>query len=147
MATLADNKKIRFDYDVLETLEAGLVLSGQETKSVRNGGISLKGAFVTFRGDAAMLTNATIAPYKNAGPLPDYDTTHSRKLLLHKKQVEYLRGKMQEEGLTIVPLQVYTKARFIKVAVALCRGRKTFDKRAALKKRDTEREMRRVVDR
>lgn len=145
MPTLAENKKVRFDYDVLETFEAGLVLTGQEVKSTRAGGLSLKGAFVTFHNNAPALTNATIAPYKNAGPLPDYDPTQSRKILLHKKEAEYLRGKVREEGLTIVPLSVYTKARLLKISVALCRGRKTHDKRAAIKKRDALREIRQIA--
>lgn len=147
MPTLAENKKARFDYEVLETLEAGLVLTGQEAKSTRNGGVTIKGSFVTFRGNMPMLTGAQIAPYKSAGIIKDYDPTVSRKLLFSKKEIYYLKAKAQEEGLTIVPLKVYTKARFIKLEVAVARGKKTYDKREAIKKRDFEREKRQLARR
>lgn len=142
---LADNKKARFDYDILEKFQAGLVLSGPEVKSAKNGQISLKGSFVTFHGDRAMLTNTHIAAYEPAGKLTDYEPEHSRVLLLKKKEIEYLKAKSQEKGLTIVPLSVYTKNRFVKVEIAVARGRKQFDKRAVLKKRDTEKEIRRSL--
>jgi len=141
---LTTNKKAFFDYEILEKFEAGLKLSGQETKSVKNGQISLKGAFVTFHNNNAFLTNANISRYKFA-VVPDYDATQSRRLLLHKRQIRYLQAKSQEKGLTIVPLSVYTKNRFIKVEIAVGRGKHQFDKRATIKKRDTEKEMRRAI--
>jgi SsrA-binding protein len=144
MSTFAENRKIRFDYEILETLQAGIVLSGQEVKSVRAGHLSLTGTFVTFHGDTALLTNAHISPYKYAGVLPDYEPTRSRRLLLKKREITYLRGKTQEQGLTIVPLQVYSKDRLIKVEIAVARGKKLFDKRESIKKRDVEREIRRA---
>lgn len=141
MTTLAQNKRARFDYEILDTLEAGLVLTGAETKSVKKGQLSLKGSFVTFQGNNAYLTNTHISPYPQAGPVPDYDPTRSRRLLLHKKEIAHLRLKTQEQGLTIVPLEVYTNHRLIKVAVAVARGKHTYDKREVLKKRDLEREL------
>jgi SsrA-binding protein len=143
--SLAENKKALFDYEILEKLEAGLELYGYEAKSAKDGNINLKGAFVTFHGEDAMLTNAHIGKYKPAGKMPDYEPERSRRLLLHKKEINYLRGKSQEQGLTIVPLRVYTKNRFVKVEVAVARGKKRFDKREALKKRDSDREIKRTL--
>lgn len=143
--TLADNRKALHDYEILEKFQAGLVLTGQETKSIKSGHLSLKGAYVTFHGGDAYLTNAHVTKYKQAGNLKDYDPTHSRRLLLRKKEIRYLQGKLQEKGLTIVPLSVYTKNRFIKVEIAIARGKKQYDKREALKKRDTQRELRQAL--
>jgi len=145
MTTFADNKKALFDYEILEKFEAGLELSGQETKSVKNGHLSLKGAYVTFHGSDAMLTNSHISPYKPAGKLNDYEPTKSRRLLLHKREIAYLRGKAQEQGLTIIPISVYNKGRFIKVEIAVARGKHHYDKRESIKKRDTAREMKRAI--
>ena len=104
MKNVAENKKARFDYEILETFEAGVHLSGQETKAAKAGAVSLPGSFVTFHNGNALLTNAHISPYKFAGPLPNYDPTQSRRLLLRKKEIRYLQGKLNEKGLTIVPL-------------------------------------------
>ncbi|MBU0545957.1 SsrA-binding protein SmpB [Patescibacteria group bacterium] len=145
MPTFADNKKALFEYEILEKMEAGLELSGAETKSVKAGHMSLKGAYVTFRDKDAWLLNGHISPYKPAGPKTDYDPTRSRRLLLHKREIDYLRGKSQEKGLTIVPISVYNRGRFIKVEIAVARGKHTFDKRETVKKRDQEREMRRIA--
>lgn len=147
MPSLADNKKARFDYEILETLEAGLELAGQEVKSAKAGQISLAGSFVTFHGNEAIVTNMHISPYKPAGPLKDYEPTRPRRLLLRKKEIDYLRGKSQERGLTILPLKVYTKNRFVKMEIAVARGKKLFDKRETLKKRDAVREARRAMKR
>lgn len=144
MSTLAENKKALFDYEILEKYEAGLKLSGQETKSAKMGQINLKGSYVTFHDGKAMVLNMHINKYKPAGPLPDYDPTRSRFLLLRKKEMAYLQGKSMEKGLTIVPLRVYTKERLIKTEVAVARGRKTFDKRAILKERDIKKEIART---
>ncbi len=143
--TLVDNRKALYDYEVLEKFQAGLVLTGQEVKSVKNGHLSLKGAYVTFHNGDAYLTNAHITKYKQAGNLDDYDPTHSRRLLLKKKEIRYLQGKLEEKGLTIVPLSVYTKNRFVKMEIAVAKGKKQYDKRETLKKRDTQRELRQVL--
>lgn len=141
MNMLAENRKARFDFEILDTLEAGIVLSGQETKSAKSGHINLKGSFVTFQGNNAYLTNAHISVYPFAGPIPTYDPTRSRRLLLHKKETNYLREKTQSQGLTVIPLKVYTKNRLIKIAVGVARGKHKFDKRATIKKRELSREM------
>ena len=143
--SLAQNKKALFDYEVLEKFEAGLVLTGQEVKSVKNGQINLKGAYVTFHNNEAFLLNAHVSAYQPAGKLTDYDPTHSRKLLLRQREIRYLRGKSEEKGLTIVPISVYTKHRFVKVEIAVARGKKQFDKRETVKKRELDREVRRTL--
>ncbi len=145
MPTYAENKKAKFDYEILEKYEAGLVLSGMEVKSIRAGHISLKGAFITFHGNIAMLTNAHIAKYKYAGKALDYEPERSRKILLKKREINHLRGKMQEKGLTIIPISVYTKGRHIKVEIAICRGKKKYDKRESIKKREVHIEMARKM--
>ena len=139
---LATNDKARYDYEILDRLEAGLVLSGQEVKSAKTGHMKLKGAHVTFHRGEAMLTGAHIARYPKAGPLPDYDPERSRKLLLHKKEISRLRGKREVDGLTIVPLRAYMVGGRIKIEVAVARGKKQFEKREAIKKRDLDREAR-----
>jgi len=145
MPSLAENKKALFDYEILEKIEAGLVLRGYETKSAKAGHINLKGSYVTFHGPNALLTNAHIGLYKPAGKMDDYDPTQSRRLLLKKKEIDYLRAKSQEKGLTIVPIRVYTKQRFIKVEVGVARGKKQYDKRETIKNRDLNKEVKRTL--
>ena len=145
MSELANNRKALFDYEILEKFEAGLSLLGHEVKSVKKGNLSLKGAYVTFHDNTPLLTNVHITPYQPAGEIPNYDSTRSRTLLLHKSQIKHLRGKAQEKGLTIVPISVYTKNHLIKVAIAVARGKKQFDKRATLRKRDLDREIKRTL--
>ncbi len=144
MTNLADNRQAFFDYEILEKFEAGIVLSGPEVKSVQKGGINLKGSYITFHKTDAMLTNAHVSPYKFANLSEKYNPTASRKLLLHKKEIAYLRSKSMEKGLTVVPLKVYTSGRHIKIEVAVAKGKQLFDKRASIKKRDTEREIARA---
>ena len=122
-----------------------MVLLGHEVKSIRTGHAGLKGAFVTFHGDEAYLTNAHISPYRHARVAAGYAPEHSRKLLLRKKQIDYLRGKAQEQGLTIIPLSIYTRGPRIKVEVAVARGKKKYDKRATIRKREQEREIQRKI--
>lgn len=146
MSTLADNKKAHFDYQILETFEAGIVLSGQEVKSAKKGQINLKGAYVTFHSGNPHLLNAHITKYQNAGPLPDYDPTQSRRLLLKKREISYLQGKLGEKGLTIVPLSVYTSRHLIKVSIGLAKGKQLHDKRETIKKRELDREVKRSLE-
>ncbi len=141
----ADNRKALYDYEILEKYQAGLALTGQEAKSIKAGHMSLKGSHVTFHNGEAFLFNANISKYPQAGKLPDYDPTHSRKLLLKKKEIRYLQGKLQEKGLTIIPLSVYTKNRFVKIEIAVARGKKQYDKRETIKQRDTQREARQAM--
>lgn len=145
MPIYVENKKAAFDYEILEKYEAGLVLSGQEVKSIRSGHISLKGAFITFHGNNAMLTNAHIAKYKYARKTLDYEPERSRPVLLKKREINHIRGKSQEKGLTIIPLSVYTKGRHIKVEIAVCRGKKRYDKRESIKKREIRVELAREM--
>ncbi len=145
MPIIARNKNTLFNYDIIERFEAGLVLSGQEVKSVKTGHISLKGAFITVRNNELFLVNASISPYQHAGPLPGYNPTRPRKLLLHRKEINSLIGKLRASGLTIVPLSVYTKGRYVKVECAVTRGKKAHDKRETIKKRDDERSARREL--
>ncbi len=145
MKVLAVNKRARFDYEPLEEFEAGIVLLGHEVKSVKTGHISLKGAFVTSKGDELYLTNATIALYKSAGNVTDYDPTRPRKLLLKKNQIKRLIGKKQTEGLTLVPFSVYTNKSLVKLKFALAKGKKTLDKRQTIKKREADRRVERVM--
>lgn len=145
MATLALNKKARFDYDILEEFEAGLVLRGFEVKSVKMGRISLKGAFIFPTENGLVLNNAHISRYSPAGKLTDYDPEGPRRLLLKKKEIAYLKGKSEADRLTIVPLSVYTKGRLIKLKFALARGKKKFDKRSAIKKREENIHLRRIM--
>lgn len=141
----ADNKKALFDYEILEKLEAGLVLTGQEVKSIRSKHVSLKGGFITFHGSRALLTNVHIPKYKFAGQLKNYDPERSRQLLLKDKEINYLRGKSQEKGLTIIPLSMYNKGRHIKLEIAVVRGKKKYDKRETIKKRELDREIRKKL--
>ncbi len=139
---LATNDRARYDYEILDRTEAGLVLFGHETKSAKTGHLKLKGAHVAFTRGEAFLVGAHIARYPKAGPLPDYDPDRTRKLLLHKRELAKLRGKREEEGLTIVPLRAYMKAGRIKVEIAVARGKKQFEKRESIKKRDLDRQVR-----
>jgi len=138
---LAKNRRATFDYELLKKYEAGLVLKGMEVKSIKSGQASLKGAFVTVHNGEIYLTNANIPPYKFAGNSKDYDPTRSRKLLLHKKEIDYLLGKSKTEGLTMIPLSLYNSGNKIKLEFALARGKKKYDKRETLKKRTAQREI------
>ncbi len=138
--TLADNRKARFDYELVKKFEAGLELMGTEVKSVREGKISLAGAFVAVRGGEAFLIGADIPAYQPKNAPTEYDATRARKLLLTEAEIAELADAEGTKGLTIVPLKVYNKGRFIKVSLAIARGKKQFDKRQAIKKRDTERD-------
>ena len=145
MPTYASNKKIFHDYEILEKIEAGISLLGSEVKSVRDGAISLKGSYITIHNNEAYLTGAIISPYKYA-PKEGYKNDRSRKLLLSKSELRRLIGKKEELGLTIVPLSVYTGSTGkIKVEIAIARGKRQFDKRETIKKRDIERHLRQAM--
>lgn len=141
MSTLAINKRAVFDYEILDKFEAGLMLSGAEVKSVKNGHLSLKGSFVTIHENELYLTNAHISPYPFANPKTAYDPVRSRKLLVRKAEIKSLIGKMHVKGLTLVPLRVYTKRRLVKLEFAVGRGKKAFDKRTDIAKRESKREI------
>ncbi len=145
METLAKNRRAFFDYELLEKFEAGLLLKGYEVKAIKTGHISLKGAFVTSHKDELYLTNATIPLYKHAGKVPGYDPTLPRKLLLHRKEIKYLKGKSTTEGLTLVALSVYNKKGKIKLSFALAKGKKSIDKRQTIRKREDDIKIERIM--
>jgi SsrA-binding protein len=145
MKTLAINKRATFDYTILDKYEAGLVLLGHEVKSVKTGHLSLKGSFVTVHEGELVLTNAFIPPYPFAGELHQYDPTRSRKLLLKKSEIRTLIGKVRINGLTLVPLSVYTKKRLLKLAFAVGKGKKDFDKRSDIGKKEAKRRINREL--
>jgi len=143
MPSYAENRKARFNYEILEKYETGIELLGTEVKSVRGGQMSLEGAFIIIRGGEAFLINANIPSYQPKNAPADYDPLRNRKLLLTKKEIAKLAGSEKNKSLTIVPISVYNKNRKIKVEIALVKGKKKFDKRETIKKRDTDREIRR----
>ena len=145
MSTLASNSKATFDYEILERYSAGLELIGVEVKSVREGKMNLRGAFVAVRGNEAYLVGAEIPAYQPKNAPLDYDALRARKLLVSKDEISELRDAEGTKGLTIVPISVYNKGRFIKCDIAIAHGKKTFDKREAIKKRDTERDLNRTL--
>lgn len=140
---VAINRKARHEYDVLETIEAGLVLTGSEIKSVRSGRVNLRGGYARFRDDELWLLDVHIAAYAEAGQHFGHEPTRPRKLLLHHRELRRLRGKLETSGLTLVPLRLYIKGRWAKVELGLCRGRKLHDRREAIARRETRREIER----
>ena len=145
MATVITNKRAHFDYELQDRFEAGLVLTGAEVKSIKTGHISLKGSFVTIHGGELYLTNANIPPYPFANIKIAYDPTRSRKLLVKKSEIKSLVGRIHERGLTLVPLRVYTKKRLIKLEFALAKGKKAYDKRSDIAKKEDKRNMDRAL--
>ncbi len=143
--TFAENRKARHDYDVLERFEGGLVLSGQEVKSIREGGAKIDGAYVTVSQGELWLLGAHIRRYSRASRDLPYDPAQRRKILVRAKELLYLAGKTQEKGLTLVPLSLYSRGRRIKLSFGLCRGRKAHDTREKIKQRDLERTVRRAL--
>lgn len=141
MPNLAVNKHAKSDYELLETIEGGLVLSGAEVKAAKLGNMKLQGAFLTVERGELWLKNAHIGRYKPAGVQEDYDPTRQRKVLVHKKELRKITQKKQSEGLTIVPIRVYTKGGLVKLEFAIARGKKKYEKRESIKKRDVERRM------
>lgn len=145
MGEIAYNKRANFDYEILEKYEAGLALLGHEVKSIKTGHVSLKESFVTIRGSELYLTNAHIPPYKHAGKLENYDPTRPRKLLVKKSEIKRLIGKVRIQNLTLVPIRIYTKRRYLKLEFGLGKGKKEYDKRSDIKKREDERSIRRML--
>ncbi len=140
---LVSNRKAFHDYEILDTYEAGIVLLGTEIKSLRNHGGSLQDAYVDLKGNALWLLNASIAPY-HFGNIHNHEERRPRKLLMHKNEIEKLRKQVAEKGLTLIPLAIFlNKKGFAKVRVAIAKGKKSYDKRAALKERESKRAMQR----
>lgn len=145
MPTLALNRRAKFDYDFIETYEAGLVLLGTEVKSLRAKNVSLKGAFVTLKDGQAWLTNATIPPWQVVNAPEGYDPSRPRRLLLKKSELKHLIGTKQTQGLTIIPVSLYSRGPYIKLKLALARGKRKFDKKQQKKERDIARDVERLL--
>jgi len=143
MKIFADNKKAYFNYEILEKFEAGIVLIGTEVKSIKAGRINLAGSYVVLKSEEPYLVGAKIPPYQPKNAPADYNPERSRKLLLNKKEIKYLIGKSQERGLALIPLKIYTNNAKIKCGFGIGKGKKKYDKRETIKKRETEREIRR----
>ena len=139
MKTLATNKKAYFNYEILEKFEAGIVLSGTETKAAKTGKASLAASFAIIRNNKVSLLNCSISPFQPKNISSAYDPERTRKLLLHKKEIEYLLGKVKQKNLTLIPLRMYTKHGLVKIELGLVKGKKKFDKREAIKKREVKR--------
>ena len=137
---IATNRRARHDYDVLDTFECGIVLVGSEVKSLRDGKASLQDAYAMVRGEEVFLWGVHIPPYPQAA-LQNHEPTRVRKLLLHKKEIRKLIGKTAEKGLTLVPMRMYFKGNKVKVEIGVAKGKKHYDKRESLAKREAEREM------
>jgi len=141
---IAQNKKARHDYEILETFEAGLVLHGTEVKSLREGRANLKDSYAAMHNEEVWLYGVHISPYSH-GNINNHAPERDRKLLLHRKEIRKLIGKTKETGLTLVPLQLYFNKGKVKVQLALARGKKEYDKREAIAKRESDRELKRVL--
>ena len=141
---LAQNKRANFDYFIDETIEAGIVLNGTEIKSARNGKVQIRDAFVRIRNGEAWISNMHISPYEQGNQF-NHDPLRPRKLLLHKKQISTLIGKVQREGATIVPIKMYLKNGYAKVLIGVGTGKKKYDKREDLKKKDANRAIERAL--
>jgi SsrA-binding protein len=142
---VASNRRARHDYDVLETLEAGIALVGTEVKSLRAGQVQLKDAYAKVEGGELWLLNAHVAPYGQADGFGGHDPERPRKLLVHREEVEELAEQTQQRALSIVPLSLYFKDGRVKVELAVARGRRRYDKRQAIAERDAQREADRAV--
>lgn len=140
---IAVNKKAYHDYEILETYEAGIVLQGSEVKSIRRGSISLKDSYALIKAGELILKNCTISLY-SASSVFNHEPMRDRKLLMHKREIMRLQGKIQEKGLTLIVLRVYLKRGIVKFELALAKGKKLYDKRAEAKKKTIERELRRM---
>jgi SsrA-binding protein len=141
---IVDNRKARHDYHLLERVEAGLVLSGSEVKSLREGRAQLQRAFADIRDGELWLVGVHIAPYEQAG-LENHDPERDRKLLLHRREIDRLRGKVQERGFTLVPTKLYFKGGRAKVELALAKGKDVRDRRREISKRDADRQIERAL--
>lgn len=138
------NRKARHDYEILDTFEAGLVLTGSEIKSIRAGHVNLREGFIQPRDDELWLLNVHIASYEQAGAF-GHDPRRPRKLLLHRREIDRIMSQIQEKGLTVIPTMMYLTRGLAKVEIALARGKKKYDKRSALRQRDSERQIQRTL--
>ena len=145
MKVYSENKKAYFNYAILEKFQAGMVLIGQEVKSIRQGRITLEGSFVVIKNEEVFLLGAKIPAYQPKNAPADYNAERTRKLLLSKSEIRHLIGKTSQRGLTLIPLKVYSNGAKIKLEFGIAKGKKKFDKREVLKKRETSREISREM--
>lgn len=144
---VADNRQARYLYEILETYEAGLVLQGTEVKSVRAGKVNLKDGYALIRNGEAWLLNVHISPHVSTSEYFNHDPRRTRKLLLHRQELRKLIGKVEQKGLTLVPLKLYLKRGLVKVTIGLARGKKIHDKREDLKRKEAKRDVERALKR
>ncbi|MBW4694840.1 MAG: SsrA-binding protein SmpB [Lyngbya sp. HA4199-MV5] len=142
---VSDNRQARFLYEILETYEAGIELMGTEVKSIRAGKVNLRDGFALIRNGEILLMNVQISPHQTTSQTFNHEPTRTRKLLLHREEIRKLIGKVEQQGLTLVPLKMYMKRGWVKVDLALVRGKKLHDKRETIKKREDERSMQRAL--
>ncbi|MBU6500404.1 MAG: SsrA-binding protein SmpB [Patescibacteria group bacterium] len=147
MKTIAENRRARFDYEILETMEAGVELRGFEVKSAKAGGFNLAGSYAILRNGQAWLINSQIPPYQPKNTPDGYDPSRSRRLLLHTSEIISLAGKLKDKSVHLIPLRTYIKNNLVKIELGLARSRKKSDKRELIKKRSAEREMMRATSR
>ena len=144
---LAQNKYAKFQYEILDTIEAGIELLGTEVKSIRNGNANLRDGFCSFSNGEILLKNVHISPHKNVGAYFNHDPLRERKLLVHKKEILKLRNSAEKKGLTIIPLSIYLKGSWIKLKIGVGKGKKLHDKRQADKNKNIKREIRSALAR
>lgn len=147
MADLIKNKKAFYNYHILEKMEAGLALLGQEVKALREKKASLSGAYVTVKKGECFLVNCNISPYQPNNTPESYDPRRDRKLLLKKEEIGYFSGKTKEKGIALIPLRIFTKKSLLKLEIGIARGKKKYDKRETIKKREIDRELKRKMKR
>ena len=138
---LAENRYARFQYEIYETIEAGIELLGTEVKSIRNGKANLRDGYCSFRGGEILLLNVHISPHKNVGSFFNHDPLRNRKLLLHKKEITKLKSNTEKKGMTIIPLSIYLKGSWIKITIGIGKGKKLHDKRQSDKQKDIKKEI------
>jgi SsrA-binding protein len=142
---VADNRQARFQYEILETYEAGVELRGTEVKSVRQGKVNLRDGYALIRNGEAWLHNVHVSPHDTASQVFNHDPRRTRKLLLHAQEIRKLIGQVEQQGLTLVPLKMYLKRGWVKLTIGLARGKKLHDKREDLKRKQAKREIERVM--
>ncbi|WP_315788185.1 SsrA-binding protein SmpB [Fischerella sp. JS2] len=142
---ISDNRQARYLYEILETYEAGIQLTGTEVKSIRAGRVNLQDGYALIRNGEVWLINVHISPYTASGQYFNHEPRRTRKLLLHRQEIRKLIGKVEQQGLTLVPLKMYLKRGWVKVSIALVKGKKLHDKREDIKKRQDQREMQRAM--
>ncbi|WP_416675654.1 SsrA-binding protein SmpB [Egbenema bharatensis] len=142
---IADNRQARFQYEILETYEAGIELRGTEVKSIRQGKVNLRDGYALIRNEEAWLHNVHISPHDTAGQIFNHDPRRTRKLLLHAQEIRKLIGQVEQKGLTLIPLKLFLKRGWVKVTIGLARGKKLHDKREDLKRKQANREIERAM--